>query len=104
MLKVPANKLPTQPLSWESPDEISGWVEYLIIEAEKQFPGISRGGERMDAVIEVVIQTVELPDMAATIPPGAAVIGRRGLARMVAQMVYSTIARNLPGHMRSPKS
>lgn len=104
MLDVPKDRWPQQPLEWDTPDAISAWIELLIGEAERQMGGPSRGGERMEAVIDVVVKSVVLPDLAATMPPGGSVLSRRDLARMVSQMVYSTIARRLPPNLRTTPS
>jgi hypothetical protein len=103
MLNLDHLELPPEFLDWNRPDDIAAWIEKLILEAERQMPGIQRGPERMTAVVETVISTVEVPDVAASLPPGVSVIGRREIARMLCQMVYSTLARNLPTNLRTPK-
>lgn len=101
MLKIPEDRWPQTPLGWDAPDAISEWIEYLIGEAERQLGGSSRGPDRMEAVVEAVVRSVELPDVAASVHHGGSLVGRRGIAKMVSQMVYSTIARRLPPNLRT---
>lgn len=75
---------------FEDSDEMVTYIEHLIIQAEKQLPGADRGPEKMEAVVDVVIRTVDLP-----------VRGDREVARVLAQALYSSLARDLPAKLRS---
>jgi hypothetical protein len=71
-------------------DVMVTYIENLIIQAEKQLPGTDRGPEKMEAVVDVIIRTVDLP-----------VRGDREIGRLLAQAIYSSLARDLPAKLRS---
>lgn len=75
---------------FDDADEMVTYIEHLIIQAEKQLPGAERGQEKMEAVVDVVLRTVDLP-----------VRCDREVARVLAQAIYSSLARDLPQKLRS---
>ena len=68
-------------------------IESYVIRAEKQFQGIHRGPERLQAVTQAVIRAIVLPDN-CTIEA----------AKLMALMVYTSIALKLPDNLRHSKT
>ena len=74
------------------PDEVFKLIEGYVIAAERQFHGIERGPERLETVSHAVLRSVQLP-----------LEDRLLMARMLTQLVYVSLARNLDDEMRLSK-
>ena len=87
-LKLPESKLDLM----ADGDATVEFVEHVIIQAEMQMRGIERGHERMEVVVEVLLDHLVLPKL-----------WPKHYAHTVAQAVYHTIARRLDPRLRTPK-
>jgi len=91
MLNIPRPPVKLDPFS--QGDEVAGFIEECVVQAEKQIRGVHRGAERQEAIVEAVAASVELP---ALYP--------KKFALYMVQVLYHHIARNLPDNLRQSKT
>lgn len=89
-LSIPVPEKPLNPFTQS--DEVSEFIESLIIAAEREIRGINSGPQRMEAVVEILVQSVGTP-----------VFGDAQIAHVLAQTLYGSFARNLPPEFRLSK-
>jgi hypothetical protein len=89
-LSIPVPDTPFDPFAQS--DEVAEFIENLIVTAEREIRGVDSGPQRMDAVVEILVQSV-----------GAPVFGDVQIARLLAQTLYGALARGLPDNLRLSK-
>jgi hypothetical protein len=87
-LQIAEPAVPIDPIN--EPDAALEWIEKLIVEAERQISGLQRGGERMEAAVDVASRTLGRP-----------CYGNREVSRLAVQLIYSRTVRGLPPEYRS---
>lgn len=90
-IELPATKL--DPL--KKSDEAFDFATKVIIEAERQLPGIDleMGRRRLALATDVMMEALVLP-----------ALNPRAFAKLYVKTVYVSIARRLPDHMRASKT
>ncbi len=88
MLSVRLPKEPLDPVT--EPDEVVDLVIRAIIAAEKAIPGLEHGPQRLEAVSQIIRGNVKL---------GWFYLDWK--SKLVARMIYGTVARGLPENLRS---